>query len=237
MVLGYILLTHNLFRMKSVIFIVTLMMVAVSATSQPHYICKYNDSIGILDYEKQIESMKAPLMENGMSLDIFDTYISKYFPDKNAFLVTSERDVVVYKDSSIIDLRYNSNKSFHISFELPSSRLKVERGKLFRYSQSNSAYIESIVSDSSVTFFQLTSKRKIILGYTCLEYINLDGSVVIWVCDDLPSVINPGISVKNVKGAVLAFEARNGNGVTKSCISKIEKKSKKFALEKTAKFI
>lgn len=71
--------------------------------------------------------------------------------------------------------------------------------------------------------FDSTGEVKTILGYSCTAYTSKSRTIKIWVTNDLPSTINSGITVKNVKGAVLRFEIVNGNALTISTISGIVK--------------
>lgn len=72
--------------------------------------------------------------------------------------------------------------------------------------------------------FRGTGKKLLILDYRCDEFINIDSTFYIWVTEELPAYINPGIRTNNVKGAVLGFKYISGTGTTtKSILMKLEK--------------
>lgn len=188
--------------------------------SQERFVCTYTDSLNISDFEKQIGQIKSKLIDKGLPEDVAKQYIDRNFPDKNSFLRIEQRVVNVYKDSSVIKLNYNSGND-NLVFQLPTNMMMVKNGILSKYNSADQVFIESKVSDSS-RFFTESSYNMEILGYKCVAYISLDHSFLIWVCKNLPSEINPGISVANVKGGILRFEVRIGNAHTISSISKIE---------------
>ena len=69
-----------------------------------------------------------------------------------------------------------------------------------------------------------TGKKILILGYQCDEFINIDSTFYMWVTEELPAYVNPGIRTNNVKGAVLGFKYIEKTGTTtKSMLVKLEK--------------
>jgi hypothetical protein len=69
-----------------------------------------------------------------------------------------------------------------------------------------------------------TGKKILILGYQCDEFINIDSTFYMWVTEELPAYVNPGIRTNNVKGAVLGFKYIEETGTTtKSMLVKLEK--------------
>jgi hypothetical protein len=85
-------------------------------------------------------------------------------------------------------------------------------------------------SDTMVTtphkIFKPTGKRPELFNYTCMEYISTDSTCTIWVAEDLPNCINPGIRVKNINGAVLFSEIkREGKILARFRIKAIAKSS------------
>ena len=71
-----------------------------------------------------------------------------------------------------------------------------------------------------------TGKKILILGYQCDEFINIDSTFYMWVTEELPAYVNPGIRTNNVKGAVLGFKYIEKTGTTtKSMLVKLEKVS------------
>lgn len=72
--------------------------------------------------------------------------------------------------------------------------------------------------------FRGTGKKLSILGYQCDEFINIDSTFYMWVTEELPAYVNPGIRRNNVKGAVLGFKYIEKTGTTtKTMLVKLEK--------------
>jgi hypothetical protein len=196
--------------------------VALKGNSQKLYLCEYTDSINITNYEETIQQIRRSMEEKNVSPEIIDSYISNYFADKNSFLQVQSRIVDVYPDSSVITLKYIPRGNFQSSFQIPGNILLVKNSALFRYNKDSDTYFKSSLPDSSTTFTKNNS-RKLILGFDCVEFQSLDHKYTIWIAEALPSSINPGIVAKNVPGAILGFEVKSGNGITKSILTKIEK--------------
>jgi hypothetical protein len=192
------------------------------SSGQVLYKCEFVDSIGVADYERMIKSIRKSLEEKNLSEEIINEYISNYFGDSKAFLQIIERNVDVYSDSAIISLNHVSQSKFHIVMQMPGNKLMVRNGQLFRYNLGLESYVPSKISDSSQTFIS-TGNKKDIIGYICDGYISIDSVYRIWVTEKLPNSLNPGVGLKNIKGAVLGFEVKTENGHTKSFIRKIEK--------------
>jgi hypothetical protein len=71
--------------------------------------------------------------------------------------------------------------------------------------------------------FKSTGGKDTIMNYQCEGYISTDSTCFIWVTDELPDYINPGIRKSNVKGAVLAFRLIRPETDTKSIMVKLDK--------------
>lgn len=202
-----------------------------SLKSQQIYQCFYSDSLGIADYDVQIAMLKKSLIEKELTSEMTDAYIAKTFPDKNSFCVTAGRNVFSYSDSTVITLDYSTlkrmNSGTSAQLLIPYTKLKISENTLYRFNADTGDYLESPVPDSDC-LFDSTGEVKTIIGYSCTAYISKSGTKRIWVTSDLPSSINPGISVKNVKGAVMSFESVNGNAVSTSTIARILKANTSF---------
>ena len=71
--------------------------------------------------------------------------------------------------------------------------------------------------------FRGTGKKLFILNYQCDEYFSTDSTCYIWVTEELPGYINPGVRTNNVKGAVLGFKLTYTQTSTISMLVKLEK--------------
>jgi hypothetical protein len=70
--------------------------------------------------------------------------------------------------------------------------------------------------------FEKSLESKIILNHRCTVYASTDSSCRIWVAEDLPGYINPGIWIGNIKGAVIAYELKQKGQSIHAEIVKIE---------------
>jgi hypothetical protein len=199
--------------------ILPLLFLSLTSYSQK-YLCRFTDSLGISNYSEQTASMKKSLREKGLPEEVIDAFIQKSFSSESDFLQIKSREISTRFDSTCVTLNYgSSNNSEYIG--LTSNKYLVIRGVLYRFDSLNGTYILSNASDSSQIFIPLKKYKKI-LNYDCEEYISINGLYRIWVSHQLPSSINPWVSIKNVKGAILAFEARINNAFTRSIVNSIE---------------
>lgn len=212
--------------MKAIFIFLFFFALSGSLKSQQIFQCLFTDSLGFADYDIQIAMLKKSLIEKGLTDEMTDAYIAKAFPDINSFWVTTERNVSSYPDSAIIILDYTTLKSANpgafTQLLIPYTKLKIAENTLYRFNANTGLYMDSPVPDSDCLFDSI-GEVKTILGYSCTAYTSKNGTKKIWVTNDLPSTINSGITVKNVKGAVLRFEIVNGNALTISTISSIVK--------------
>lgn len=204
-----------------------LFVLCIKGYGQQNYICEYSDTLGIVDYNKQINEIRKVMEDKGTSKSIIEGFIQNFYPDKHSFDLIMGRTVHANNDSSFVELNYKTTqKSVELS-GIASSKFVVKRGEIYKYKSSLGDYEKSIIADSS-SFFLSTDVKENICGYDCTIFRSLDSSVLIWVCKALPSSINPGITVKNINGSIIRFAARNGNGLTISSMIKIDKSAIKL---------
>lgn len=207
---------------RNIFLFVSIIISVFSQAQQPIYKCEFADSIRLIDYNSVVASIRNSLIEKGVSPEMVDKDVQKYFGDPSSLAIVQKIAVNVYFDSSIITLNYDSHSNNRTVLGLPGDKLKVESGQLFRYIQALESYTLLKIPDSSQLFIS-TGKQKEILNFICEEYISSDLIYKIWVTDKLPSTLNPGIGIKNINKAILAFEAKTGNTFTKVILKKIEK--------------
>jgi hypothetical protein len=198
---------------------ICLLILSVNCLGQSKYVCHYVDSAGILSYEKQIEAIRKSLTEQQLPNEITESYIEKIFPNKQMFTLVKGREVLAEQDSTLITLNYSS--SGNVKIYMPSNKLMVKNGMLYRYSEPEDSFYLSDIPDSS-QIFKPTNSYVYILNYKCEEFVSADSTYKIWITNELPSCINPGLGIKNISGAVLGFEAKINNSYTKSRLSSIE---------------
>jgi|GEM_PF-6862672 len=184
------------------------------------------DTINVTNDKEILLKIRNSLIEKGVPDDVIEGYISNFFNGANPFLQTQERVAYVYQDSTIIHLNYIPNKNFE-TFQMSMRKLVYRGGVLYKYTESGVGEMITYESDSS-HIFTPTNNSKRIYGYECDEFLSLDSIYRVWINKGLSPNINPGIVLKNISGAVLGFEAKKGNAITKSTLYKIEEAGERF---------
>ena len=112
-------------------------------------------------------------------------------------------DVLVKNDSSYVKLS-NRKENNAIELRIADDEYIVYKGKRYQGRIAEKA-------DKPVGIaIHATGKTKMIMGYSCDEYVNGDATCHIWFCKTLPSSINPGITSLSVyPGALLAYNRNN----------------------------
>lgn len=135
-------------------------------------------------------------------------------------LVKMIDSVAVFSDSTIIVSRVLSAQS-----DFPNSYYKakgatvvLKKNKLF--TKENDGNLK-LVETHRNTAFQKTNESETILGYSTVEYINLDSTIKIWCSKKLPNLFNPGVLVDNQKGGILKYEIVEENQKVTSIVDKI----------------
>jgi hypothetical protein len=130
------------------------------------------------------------------------------------------RHVTANDDSTIIDIEVSEEGSLRLdAFETEHSLLKQD--ELYLMSPSGN-YDNPCNIPRKI--FKPSGRQPVFFNYTCREYISTDTTCTIWVAEELPASINPGIRTGNIKGAVLFFELKHSGVLTIRCgIKKLEK--------------
>jgi hypothetical protein len=188
---------------------------------QHAFFCKYTDTLKASFSEKQIDSLRKDFADKGLPKSVIDGFLSGLFKDPDRFVSIQERNVLIRDDSAFITLNYIPQPGQLFSME--TNKELIVNGKIYRYSEGLDKYISASLSDSSAIFSPTRQSLKI-LGYSCDGYESADGVYKIWVTQQLPSSINPGIPVNNVEGGILGFEVKGINAFTRSIAQAVEKK-------------
>ena len=75
---------------------------------------------------------------------------------------------------------------------------------------------------SSQKVFMADGGKKTIMGHSCTGYTSTDSSFRIWVTEELPRYINPGISIGTIKGSVIGYRLKRKGVTIDSTIARIE---------------
>ena len=95
------------------------------------------------------------------------------------------------------------------------------KDKVYRFDSATTQFKQD-TTFSKFRTFNTDGSRKIIMSHSCICYASTDGFCRIWVSEDLPVYINPGVSIESIKGAILAFEIKNKGSRIESEIARIE---------------
>jgi hypothetical protein len=93
------------------------------------------------------------------------------------------------------------------------AKYKWENGKLFLFKPGLGKFVPS---EKKPVHLKFTGASRKIVGYNCRE-AKSDGNdssqVTVWICEELPSSINPAIVIEGVKGAVFEYFAKGGEEI------------------------
>src|SRR5688572_27019332 len=198
--------------------VLTTILFSIICKGQLMYKCSYADSLGLINLENAKDQARNSLKEKKLPDDVIEQFISKAFT--TPYLQVQSRLVDVYQDSTLIKLNYVPQNNTDV-FLIDNIKYMVREGALYKYNSTFEMYVPSNISETSQQFLP-TGNEKNILGYLCKEYISLDSVYKIWSTTELPSEINPGVGIKNIKAAILGFEVKKQNTFTISILNKLE---------------
>lgn len=205
---------------KSLITAMVCTMLSCLSTAQQIGTAVFIDTIDVKSQEEVLNSIRKSFREKNIPEEVIEGYIKNFFAIENPFRQTQKREASLFKDSSIISMNYVSNNNMAV-FETSKRKIIFKEGLLFKSGDEVTEQEMMNLKDSS-TVFNSTGRSRKILGYICEEYRSQDLVYSIWVNKELPNEVNPGIQMKNINGAVLAFEAEIGNAITKSTLHKLD---------------
>lgn len=125
---------------------------------------------------------------------------------RNSPMQIQKRNVEASPDSTFVTM---SSDIIHrgLKMPLPYKKMIFAKGRTITSIvgiENNQLNIPS----NAMRTFSPTVGSKIILGFKCLEYTADEESILIWVTNELPSSINPGIFNVNIPGGILGFQIR-----------------------------
>lgn len=205
--------------MRKLFFISLFISFGKLSIGQDLYRLSFVDTISILDKKILEDSIKSSLSQRNLPPEVVDGLAQSIL--NNFSVRTQERLISAQSDSTFIILNYSSDGNVHL-FKLGNNKFMVKSGELHKFDSSTGGYVSSQIPIDMQTY-SATGNKMAVLNYECDEYINKDSSITIWVNKELPSYINPGISVRNIEGAILRFETKRNNSLMSSTVKKLEK--------------
>jgi len=218
--------------MRKLIFLIPVLIFVVNSNAQQKYRCEFFDTTISIIPESLVRDIAS---KNNLSLKQTRQFLEQ---QKARPAYRYELRVVrAAENQTIISLDKHSIRGNHIIQTVGNLTLQPVDSMLYKNFDSilykndeifNEAPTLSGFSDKPwdrrKREYRDTGKKILILGYQCDEFINIDSSFYIWVTEELPGYVNPGIRTNNVKGAVLGFKYIEKTGTTtKSRLVKLEK--------------
>jgi hypothetical protein len=217
--------------MRKLIFFLLFVFIIIGSNAQQKYRCEFFDTTISIIPESLVRDIAA---KNNLSSKQIKQFLEqqKARPPYRYQL----RVVRAAEDQTIISLDKRSIRGNHI---IQVGKFTLQPVDIMLYKDFDSILYKNdeifIVAPTLSGFsdkpwdrrkreYRGTGKKILILGYQCDEFINIDSTFFMWVTEELPAYVNPGIRTNNVKGAVLGFMYIEKTGTTtKSMLVKLEK--------------
>jgi len=184
--------------------------------SQPTWKCIYSDSAIFKFPDSFAVKFREDMKEKNFPDEAIDMLLAKI--QSGPVSKTRTRYVKANVDSTLIEMEVAEEGSLRLdAFDAESILLKQNE----LYFMTPSGNYDSLLRSPSKVF-NPSGRQPVFFNYTCREYISTDSSCTIWVAEELPSCINPGIRIGNIKGAVLFYEMKSIDATLVRCgISKM----------------
>lgn len=201
--------------MRKLILFLSLVFVIVISNAQENYRCEFADTIISVIPDSLFRSLA---LKNNFS----EQQIEEILHKQRINPATSYYNKIVRagKDRTVVSVDKSSIHG-NLTIENFDSLLYVN-DEIFNDSSSANGFSEKPFSFPK-KFFRGTGNKITLLGYQCNEYVSTDSTCRIWVTEELPEYINPGVRTNNVKGAVMGFELKRLETTTRSMMKKLEK--------------
>jgi len=202
--------------MYKYIFTLLLLFGNFALSAQKKYICEYSDtSTTILPDSILVEMLTSSRPDIEIPPEVMQQFLSQM--KAKAIFAAQQRIVEAANDKTIISIE-RSTRSGNLTMETFDSAL-YKNDELFLDSASSSGFASHPVNIPRKDFFSTGNTREI-LNYKCDEYLSTDSTCRIWVTEELPDYLNPGIRKGKVKGAVLGFELKANVYFTKCIVTR-----------------
>jgi hypothetical protein len=193
-----------------------LLIINLTVFSQKKYVCEYSDTTTTILPDSifaQILTSSRPDIE--ILPEVMQQFLSQM--KVKPIFASQQRIVKAANGKTIISIE-RGTRSGNLTMETFDSAL-YKNDELFLDSASLSGFASHPINIPRKDFFS-TGNIKEILKYKCVEYLSTDSTCRIWVTEELPDYLNPGIRKGNVKGAVLGFELKANVYFTKCILTR-----------------
>lgn len=192
---------------------------SLMACSQRKYNCEYKEMILFPMPDSMLKSFREQIEEQGIPAEVAAQLAGQL--NLPGLLTSCWRKVNAGPDSTFILVTRNNENDGNVKLSIPDTKLLFRKGEIYLYNSDKKEFLMDTVL-SVRRIFEKSLESKIILNHRCTVYASTDSSCRIWVAEDLPGYINPGIWIGNTKGAVIAFELKQKGQSIHAEIVKIE---------------
>lgn len=198
------------------------------AVGQRKYHCEYKETIMFPMPDSLLIKFKKQMVDNGFPPESVEQIVK---PMDMPWLFTScLRKVEARPDSTFILVTKNNETEGNVKFDFPDIKLLFKKGEINRFNSDKGKFVPGgeavFTSDDTAMYtrriFEKSQESKVILNYRCAVYTSTDSACRIWVAEDLPDYINPGLWTGDIKGAVLAYDLKQKGQKIHAEIARIE---------------
>jgi GLPGLI family protein len=197
--------------MNRLILLIVLLGICLHAASQHFYRATYTSKApAVFDIQIEFDSTSDDKEDTADLKALVQNWLGR----------TIETTIVLTTQSESSEIELIPQKKVESERVIYSgAKYKWDRGNLFLFKADLGKFVPS---NKKTVFLTYTGVIREILGYTCKEaktHATDSIQVTAWICEKLPSLINPAVPIKGVAGAVFEYIEKGGDEIV---IKKIE---------------
>ena len=178
---------------------------SLMACSQRKYNCEYKEMRLFPMPDSMLPSLREQIEKQGIPAEVAEQIAGQL--NLPGLLTSCWRKVNAGPDSTFILITRNDEDDGNVKLSIPDTKLLFRKGEIYLYNPGKKRFLTDTVVPVRRTF-EKSPESKIILDHHCTVYASTDSFCRIWVAEDLPGYINPGIRTGNIKGAVMAYDLK-----------------------------
>ena len=187
--------------------------------AQRRYHCEYKETILFQLSDSSLKSFKDELEDKGFPPESIEQIVKQL--NLPGILTSCWRKVDAGPDSTFILVTQNNENNENAKLNFPDTKLLFRKREIYRYDSDKRQFLADTVL-SARRIFEKNGESKIILDHHCTVYTSTDSLCRIWVAEDLPEYINPGVWAGDIKGAIIAYDLKQKGQKIHAEIAKIE---------------
>jgi len=205
------------------LYVLVIASLAMNSYGQKIYHCEYREKVSFPMPDSFSQSMRKQIIDQGFSSKMADQVVQQVTSE--GYSGTFVKIVEARADSTFIlaTNKIAQEEGSNMKMNMADAKFVYSKGKVYAYDTLMEQWLLS-ETWSELRTFEVTDDKKIIAGHSCTSYISTDTAMKIWIAEDLPDYVNPGLSIGRVKGAVLGYEWKNkdNNYTLRSELTKLE---------------